>query len=303
MAAPHMLTIVGDQITSKSPEGNLHAASVKEFVQIVTKSQKVVEDLILPDGVKAVLPMRQGLVVIHEVPPQLHEFKWITDKSAKARGADNDYKTVKVALPYVEVFNFYHRVPNGNLVMSGEHECFFMNKSIQEDGFDSQLMFPALLNVSKLEGIPGSSNRCHAWICTQYLSPAEYKLSLADSKNDQKVIHAGLGALLRHLFESGFNMSSDYSEIASWFTETCKAKIDPRLKDIHTWVEASEKDPLFALEVPWLPVKKTIRQLVNYRIKKQTGVNVEHARDLLRLMLQSKTFKKKAKLPKENNGD
>ena len=66
--------------------------------------------------------------------------------------------------------------------------------------------------------------------------------------------------------EAGFNRSSEHHELTSYYTLTSK-KI-PQVKDLDLWEKLSREDPLFVLDMPWLPAtcgtrKMTIRKLVD----------------------------------------
>ena len=70
----------------------------------------------------------------------------------------------------------------------------------------------------------------------------------------------GLQALLRPLFDSGFNHTGDTPMSASGFS--ISKGIDRRISTVKAWEEASVKDPLFVLEVPWMPVDRSIPEVI-----------------------------------------
>ena len=89
--------------------------------------------------------------------------------------------------------------------------------------------------------------------------------------------------------ETGFNYSSEHHEISSWWSETRKAAIDPRLKTIEAWEKASAKDHTFAVEVPWLKTDHTLRQVCDRIIKAHQGDGrVRCARDFARILFNRK---------------
>ena len=75
-------------------------------------------------------------------------------------------------------------------------------------------------------------------------------------------------------------MSSDHHEAASWFNES--RIVDPRLQTVEAWQEASAKDPLFVLDVPWLKTGLSLWQVAerifsnlkaaNNRVKSASGL-------------------------------
>ena len=96
----------------------------------------------------------------------------------------------------------------------------------------------------------------------KYLGPPSFTpREIRGQKSLDASFREGLGALLRHLFESGFNRSSEHHEGASGFSASVDAKIDPRIASVEAWEEATRQDPLFAIEVPWLPLGKTLREI------------------------------------------
>jgi hypothetical protein len=75
------------------------------------------------------------------------------------------------------------------------------------------------------------------------------------------------------MLEAGFNYSSEHHELTSYWSVSA-AKI-PDVADLDRWEALSCEDPLFALNVPWLPAtwkgkRMTVRRLVD-RIEKLLG--------------------------------
>ena len=71
----------------------------------------------------------------------------------------------------------------------------------------------------------------------------------------------GFEALRHCLLETAFNYSSEHHEDSSWFTESRQA--DPRVASIEAWQDATNADPNFAMDVPWLPTGHTLAQVVD----------------------------------------
>jgi hypothetical protein len=144
-------------------------------------------------------------------------------------------------------------------------------------GPDDELLFPALLNCSKFEPEEGHPL---AWICTQHIDR-----SFDAEKNVNKRMRLGFRSLLSCLFDTGFNYSSEHHESSSWFTES--QGVDPRVSSVEAWQEATAADPLFAVEVPWLPTGRTLGQVVE-RIFKNAGARwpaMNDARALARFVM------------------
>jgi hypothetical protein len=97
-----------------------------------------------------------------------------------------------------------------------------------------------------------------AWICTEHLSFD----SLLEIEDTNQRVRASFRALMETLLGSAFNLSSEAHEGSSWFTETVKKKVDPRIESIERWQAETEKDPMFVLDVPWLGTGKTAAQML-----------------------------------------
>ena len=117
-----------------------------------------------------------------------------------------------------------------------------------------RLFYPALLNCSKFDPPDG---RPLSWICTQKLN---FK-SISSEPDDNTRMRTALRALLHALLETGYNLSSEHHEASSWFTES--VSVDPRIATIERWVEETEKDPLFVLDVPWLKTGLTLERVID----------------------------------------
>ncbi|MDA1263611.1 MAG: hypothetical protein O2816_00870, partial [Planctomycetota bacterium] len=233
-------------------------------------------DQVLPDGVKAIVPGRGGVAVVHEAPPQPMSLRWLAADSETRFGPGTQYRTVRLALPYVWILALYQH-EGDRLVLTNANECFFSNEPLRT--LDQEPRFPALLNCSRFsEGLP----KPLAWICTASLDlPALHKGPA------QQSLSAGLAALRDHLFQAAFNESSEHHEQSSWFKETVDAAVDPRVASVEAWEAASLEDPLFALEVPWLPTQQSLRVIAERALTYALGRGrkVETARDVLRLVM------------------
>jgi hypothetical protein len=207
-------------------------------------------DVLLPDGVKAILSRGHVMIWVHQTTPRTFAFKWIAADSPEKHGRGTKYRTVRVALPYVVVFAVFFVGWGGEPALSHANECFFRNAPLRS--LDDDLCFPALLNCSRFEQ---PDERPLSWICTQYLHHASYN-TVADP-NER--LRRALRSLLKCLFETGFNYSSEAHEASSWFTES--TRVDRRIATIEAWEEETRENPIFALDVPWIPAGRTVRQV------------------------------------------
>jgi hypothetical protein len=254
--AGYTVAVEGAEVRATSPEGKV---SARPLDQVLERLRPPAHDSggVLPDGVKAVLPMPGGEVLVHQTPPRVHAFRWIARESKAPFGPPSQYRTVRLALPYVIVLAVYRR-KGAHLELLGRNEAFFANAPLRS--LEDELSYPCLLNLSRFDP---PEDKPLAWICTQHLD-----LERAQGIEDQdRRRTACLHLLLEHLFETGFNLSSDVHEAASWFSETVNAKVDPRLESVEAWECATREDPAFPLEVKWLPTGFTLRQVAE-RIRK-----------------------------------
>ena len=231
-----------------------------------------------PDGVVGHRPLRDGgVVLVHETPPMVRRLRWVADDSPEPFGPGAVYRDVSLALPYVVTLVVFMR-KGKQLQLTSHNEAFFRTSPLSS--FDDHLLCPALLNCSRM--VDDGSNPV-SWICVQKLSPRTWNTSRGDAKR----LRAGTGALLQHLYETGFNKSSDVHELSSWYTETIEAGVDPRVRSLDNWEAASRDDSLFVLDVPWLTSGHTV-QTVLERMEKRLGLHEDKpttAEDLARLVI------------------
>lgn len=236
-----MITINNNKVSATSPEGRTATMSLEKFKQALMPPALSTDGIIMPDGVKAIIPGNNLMVVVHQTTPRVWCLKWIDEEKKK-------YRNVTMALPYVITMALFAK--------DGLHqncEVFFTTKPLTS--LDDQLLAPALLNCSKWP--PEQTNSMSSWVCTQYLP---FNKVRAKDRNNQ--IQLGLKELLKCLFETGFNKSSDLSEGNSWFTESATIqKIDKRIETVEAWEKATKKDPLFVLDVPWIKLNFSVAQM------------------------------------------
>jgi len=279
---PDTVSIECDVVRAVSPEGDERTMKLADLLERVAPPRISTCDTVLPDGVKCVIPIPKGAVFVHQTPPRVHRFEWIANDSPAPYGSEATYREVSIALPYLIVLAVFDASRGSYLQLGGNSECFFSNRPIDAQGVDTELHFPALLNCSRFP--IDASEKPLSWICVQHLSAS----SCRGAKSESASIRMGIKALLHHLLESRFNLSSENHELSSWFSETVKAAVDPRVASIEAWEQATIEDPLFALEVPWLSTGSSLKQVVE-RIAEFRGTDrsrVTTARDLMRVLFQ-----------------
>lgn len=243
------VTIEGSAIHAVSPEGKEASMPLDEFFKRVRGARMDTGDMILPDGVKTIISDGVFSIWAHETPPQIFNFKWIADGSPAEFGEGTEYRTVKIALPYLIVLAVFCPDKLGRVTLSNFNECFFSTGPLKS--LDDELCYPALLNCSKFE--PQEGNPL-AWICTQYLNR-----SFDREPDTNKRLRGGFKSLMNCLLATGFNYSSDRHEASSWFTES--RSVDERIATVDAWQEASKANDLFGLQVSWLKTGLSLRQI------------------------------------------
>jgi hypothetical protein len=255
------LAIEETEAIATSPEGKTARMPLETLLAKTAAGQMTTGPVILPDGIKVVLSQGPITIWIWESPPRVYHFDWIANDSTQPFGQGTKYRNVRLALPYVIVLATFARNEAGLPQLVSANECFFRNAPLKQ--FEDELCYPALLNCSKFsppEGHPLS------WICTQHLR-VNPKMQ---GRNAAERYCAGFEALRHCLLETAFNYSSDHHEAASWFSES--RAVDPRLHTVEAWQEATAKDPLFVLEIPWLKTGLNVRQVTD-RVFSNLGAN------------------------------
>jgi hypothetical protein len=283
-----VITIEGEQVRARAAEGVEAEMTVAKFVDGLRSDHPDGRGLVWPEGTQCLEPTAAGFMLVHQSPPGLQGLRWIAPDSPNDFGPGTQYRDVRVALPYMIVIALFERTRRGRVQLSGRNECFFSLRPLGLSGMDTPLLFPALLNCSRF---PAGRGHPLSWICTQHLPREEYALrpTLA------RAVHDGLDALLRHLLGGGFNLSSEHHELSSWFTETVKAGVDPRLASIEAWEAASAEDPHFVFDVPWLETGKTLVDVISHvREHHGRGGTVSCANDLARIVMNQRRSTRRA---------
>jgi hypothetical protein len=283
------VTIEGDLVRAILPEGSEASMKLEELFERASPGVPDSASVILPDGVKCSLPTPNGCILVHQTPPRVYSFHWIAADSDAEYGPEASYRQVRLALPYLIVLAIFERARGGIPRLSQRNECFFLSQPLDRRGLDTQLCYPALLNCSKF---PDHPQHPVAWICTQNLPYRE----LSQLPTLEQSLRVGLEALLRHLLESGFNRSSEHHELNSWFSETVAAGVDPRVANVEAWERATAADPLFVLDVPWLPTGMSL-QAVAERIAAvghPAARRPETAEDVVRIIENASNRKRRS---------
>jgi len=272
-------------IQAVSPEGQTASISLEQLFEAAAPSGMNTRGIVLPDGVKLIDSRGPITLWVHETPPRVYGFKWIAKDSPSRFGRGTKYETVRIALPYLVVIASFE-----GSMLGGSNECFFRTRPLENE--DDDLCYPALLNCSKFTPQEG---RPLSWICTANLGPG----SRLPCRQPKQRMRTGFRALLHCLLETGFNYSSEDHEGSSWFTETVGAKVDPRIAGVEAWAKASQEDPLFVLDVPWLKTGLSVRGVVDrmFQLRKVQQRRVLSAADVARIVFNHRLPRTRRKIP------
>jgi hypothetical protein len=270
-----IITIKDKLVQAMTDEGQKAQMNIEDLIKKLAPRRMDTNGVVLPDGVKAVFSQGPFTIWVHQTPPRVWQLKWIKGDSPRDYGQGTTYRMVRLALPYLIVIGVFQA--DGQLTHF--NECFFRNEPL--DDLSEPLFYPALLNCSQFhvqEGNPLS------WICTQHVNPA---IVLKEANHNQR-LRQGLKILLNCLTETGFNRSSERHEKSSWFSNS--VGVDSRIATVEKWQDASAKDPLFVLDVPWLKTGLSVQQVCDRIFKNRHAAiaTVTTAADVARVVFNNK---------------
>lgn len=238
--------------TITTEEGRTIERTETQFLDMLRKELlPPTNGVALPDGLKFAEWRPPHLLVVHQYPWHVRQFRWIANDSPKRFGPGTTYRKVRLSIPYTITFALFTE-HGGKLCITGSNELYFRNEPLRAKS--DKLCFPALLNISRIS----TAKRQRTWICTQYLRHPK--------AGDWT---AQLSALLDHTWNGGFNLSSEHHEGASWYGES--KGIHPALHPVEKWEEASAADEAFALRVNWKPCPMTVGELIDCILEECRG--------------------------------
>ncbi len=166
-----------------------------------------------------------------ELPPHAQTVRWIAGNSRDPFGPAARYGHYFLAFPWVVILLVFQRG-----ALTGQQQLYYRRAPLDEG---DELLLPNLLNVAKGYGPM-------AWVCLQHVPPVH---SLPWPKKFHVIID--------HVFNAAFNRSSEMNEGNSYWSSL--KGVDPRVDSVEAWQEASRRNSLFALDVPWKPAGTSMR--------------------------------------------
>lgn len=272
--------ITDTEVRAVSPEGISATMALPQFLKELNPRRMDTGGMVLPDGVKCVLGRGRTAIWVYQQCPRVCNLQWIAADSPTPYGALAKYRTVRIALPYVILLLPFSPGPDDLPALQPRCECFFRNMPLES--IDDELLFPAMLNCSKFRTEAGHPL---SWLCTQHVKFEP----LAALKPLQRRMRVSLVEILRCLFETSFNYSSEKHEGASWYTETLRTCKDPRIATVEKWEEATKQDPLFVLSVQWLKTGRSLKAIADriFDIGHETSTEIASLQDLSRIVFNN----------------
>jgi hypothetical protein len=277
------VTLQGSDVEVITPEGGRASMPLPALLEQAAAGQVDTGSAALPRDVRYVSSIGPIKVWVAEVPPACWNLRWIKGGSDKRRPGRLSYRRVSIALPYLVVVAAFVPGPGG-ITLSDSNECFFRTAPLEHWRRD-ELLVPALLNCS-LFATPhgrcpiGVEGRPVVWICTQYLD----RSFQSETDADRRML-LGFQSLMSTLLSTGFNYSSEMHEFSSGFTQS--RDVDARVATIEAWEQATQDDPEFTLQVPWLKTGYTVHDVVERVFQRLSAPRrqIRSASDVVRLVL------------------
>ena len=190
----------------------------------------------IPETVRFAWRRGDAAVLVMEQKPVCHTVRWLTDDSPVPFGRGAKYREARLAFPFVVLVVAFH---DGNL--TGQQQCFYRRAPLAAIG--DELLLPNLLNVAR-----AYDQTC--WLCLANLNQ-----NMAQMSWDERVRR-----LWTHLFQAGFNASSEHHEGNSYW-QTMRS-VDRRVASVAEWEQESARNPLFPLAVEWRASGKTVEAVM-----------------------------------------
>lgn len=232
--------------------------SEDEFVQKIVKYHSPPEDFFpIPEGVRMYVFAGSYAVLAVELAPGLHTFRWIKDvsewKKAAHIGSNAEYEERTLALPYaILILPFSQGILQTSI-------CQVFYRTAPLSGWDDELFRTNLLNVANGYGFTN-------WLCMVGYTQQQGLLWI------QAVEEA-----VRYFYWSAFNRSSEVHEKNSHYSTAREQQLDVRISSVAEWEKASQQDPRFMLQIPWLKSGHTVRSALKLsfeKMKSQKGLNL-----------------------------
>ena len=187
------------------------------------------QTLLLPPGTRVVRTAGPNTAFVVELAPQVRRLRWGTGRT----GDDGPYREVRLAFPYVICLLLFFREEFEDL------RLYYRTSPLQ--ALTDPLFCPNLLNVQGGNDLMAS---CRACVRGRPEDLGNYPIA------------EQVPRLLEFFWETGFN--ADVKDDA--FTRSLS--LDPRIASVEAWARATAADPLFVMQVPWMPAGCTLGEAI-----------------------------------------
>lgn len=238
----------------------------KALVQLAERGES---DEPIPPGVRFLIHRLPATLVVIEEAPHVRTVQWLDDDSMEPFGAGAEYRQVRLAFPYIVIVaGFMHGL------LTTQTQCFYRTAPLKRR--DDQLFVPNLYNVDDRDDLP-------CWLCLRKLNG----IIRAHSWSEK------VDALRRHFWGATFNRSATLDRQESYWWKM--KGLDRRISSLHRWEAASKQNPLFPLDVPWLPLQQTLGETMDLMLNKLVApARFAMTQDWLSLMSQMEARPAKA---------
>lgn len=230
--------MIGSKVTCKQDGASAASVTLGDFLANLREaSDSPPASEPVPETVRFSWRRGDAAVVVMEQKPACHTVRWLDDDSPVPFGRGARYGEFRLSFPFVVLVAAFH---GGNL--TGQQQCFYRRAPLA--AIDDELLLPNLLNVAR-----AYDQTC--WLCLANLNK-----DMAPMSWDERV-----RVLWSHLFQAGFNASSEHHEGNSYW-QTMRS-VDRRVSSVTEWARESARDPFFPLSVEWRPSGKTVAAVMD----------------------------------------
>lgn len=232
------IEIAGNKVICKQDGQNAVSAALADFLgNLWEASDNRPASEPIPETVRFAWRRGEAAVLVTEQKPVCHTVRWLADDSPVPFGRGAKYREARLAFPFVVLVVAFD---GGNL--TGQQQCFYRRAPLEAIG--DELLLPNLLNVAR-----AYDQTC--WLCLANLNP-----NMAQMSWDARV-----RKVWSHLFQAGFNASSEHHEGNSYW-QTMRS-VDRRVSSVAEWERESARNPFFPLTVEWRPAGKTVAAVMD----------------------------------------
>lgn len=188
------------------------------------------QPLLLPTGTRVVRTAGPNTAIVVELAPQVRRLRWGSGRM----GEEGPYREVRLAFPYVICLLIFFREEFEDL------RLYYRMSPLQ--ALTDPLFCPNLLNVQGGNDLMAS---CRACVRGRPEDLGNYPIA------------EQVRLLLEFFWETGFN--ADVKDDA--FTRS--RSLDPRIASVEAWATATAADPLFVMQIPWMPAACTLVEAID----------------------------------------